>query len=56
MNLTEELEKHAADCEQMAELTRDSASKVQWQDLAKRFRKCAERTMLPTKSENEALH
>jgi hypothetical protein len=44
MNLTEEFHKHAVDCEQMAKLTRDAASKTAWRELAERFRQCAEKT------------
>jgi hypothetical protein len=44
MNLTEEFHKHAADCEQMAKLTRDAASRAAWRELAERFRQCAEKT------------
>jgi len=44
MNLIEEFHKHAADCEQMAKLTRDAASKAAWRELAERFRQCAEKT------------
>ena len=43
MDLIEEFQKHAADCEQMAKLTRDTASRVSWLELAERFRKCAEK-------------
>jgi hypothetical protein len=44
MNLTEEFYKHAADCDEMARLTRDSESKAAWRELAQRFRHVAERT------------
>jgi hypothetical protein len=44
MNLTEEFYKHAADCDEMARLTRDSDSKAAWRELAERFRHVAERT------------
>jgi hypothetical protein len=49
MDLVQEFQKHAADCELMAKLTRDAASKAQWQDLAERFRQCADRNTLATK-------
>lgn len=47
MDLTEEFQKHAADCEQMANVTRDVASKAEWRDLARRFRQCAEKSVSP---------
>jgi hypothetical protein len=46
MDLIEEFHKHAADCEQMAKLTHDTASRVSWLELAERFRKCAEKNSL----------
>jgi hypothetical protein len=49
MNLADEFQKHATDCELMAKLTRDATSKAQWQDLAERFRQCAERNTIPIK-------
>jgi hypothetical protein len=47
MDLEQELQKHAADCEHMAKMTRDADSKAHWRQLALRFRQCAERTTLP---------
>jgi hypothetical protein len=47
MDLEQELQKHATDCEHMAKLTRDAESKAHWRQLAVRFRQCAERTTLP---------
>jgi hypothetical protein len=42
MNLVEDFQKHAVDCEQMARSTRDSASKAAWRELAARFRQRGE--------------
>jgi hypothetical protein len=47
MDLEQEFQKHASDCELMAKLTRDAESKAHWRQLAQRFRQCAERTNLP---------
>ena len=47
MDLAQEFEKHAADCELMAKLTRDGESKSQWRELAQRFRQCANRAAVP---------
>ncbi len=47
MDLEQEFQKHALDCELMAKLTRDAESKAHWRELAQRFRQCAERTNPP---------
>ncbi|MBV8509825.1 MAG: hypothetical protein JOZ94_15800 [Xanthobacteraceae bacterium] len=47
MDLEQEFQKHASDCEQMAKLTRDAESKAHWRQLAQRFRQCAARTNVP---------
>ncbi len=47
MDLAQEFERHAADCELMAKLTRDGESKAQWRDLAARFRQCANKAVQP---------
>ena len=47
MDLAQEFEKHAADCESMAKLTRDAESKAQWRELAARFRQCANKAAQP---------
>jgi hypothetical protein len=44
MDLEQEFQKHALDCELMAKLTRDAESKAHWRQLAQRFRQCAART------------
>src|SRR6266853_4362444 len=43
MNPSEEFLKHAADCQQMAKLTRDPQSKATWNRMAERWLDCAER-------------
>ena len=53
MDLEQEFQKHALDCELMAKLTRDAESKAHWRELAQRFRQCAERTNLPGTSPQE---
>jgi hypothetical protein len=47
MDLEQEFQKHALDCELMAKLTRDAESRTYWRQLAQRFRQCAERTNMP---------
>ena len=47
MDLEQEFQKHALDCELMAKLTPDAESKAHWHELAQRFRQCAERTNPP---------
>jgi hypothetical protein len=47
MDLAQEFQKHAADCELMAKLARDPESKTQWRELASRFRQCAKRAVQP---------
>jgi hypothetical protein len=49
MDLEQEFQKHALDCELMAKLTRDAESKAHWRQLAQRFRQCADRTNVPRK-------
>jgi hypothetical protein len=39
----DEFRKHAADCMQMAKLSRDPESKAMWNRMAERWRHCAER-------------
>ena len=53
MDLEQEFQKHASDCELMAKLTRDAESKAHWRQLAQRFRQCAERTNPPRTSHLE---
>ena len=43
MNPPDEFRKHAADCTQMAKLSRDQDSKALWNRMAERWRQCAER-------------
>ena len=43
MNPSEEFLKHAADCQQMAKLTRDPQSKATWNRMAARWMECVER-------------
>ena len=43
MNPPDEFRKHAADCMQMAKLSRDPESKVTWNRMAERWHQCAER-------------
>ena len=38
----EEFLKHAAECKQMAKLTRDPASKATWSQMAERWVQCAD--------------
>ena len=47
MDLAQEFQKHAVDCELMAKLARDPESKTQWRELASRFRQCANRAVQP---------
>ena len=47
MDLAQEFQKHAADCELMAKLTRDAESRAQWRELAARFRQCANKAAQP---------
>ena len=51
VDLEQEFQKHASDCESdcelMAKLTRDAESKAHWRQLAQRFRQCAARTNSP---------
>jgi hypothetical protein len=42
MNPSDEFEKRAADCMQMARLSRDPESKAMWNRMAARWRRCAE--------------
>jgi acyl-CoA synthetase (AMP-forming)/AMP-acid ligase II len=42
MQPTEQLLRHAAECEEMARFTRDLESKVTWRRMAERWRRCAE--------------
>ena len=42
MQPTEEFLRHAAECEEMARLTRDLESKATWRRMAERWRRCAE--------------
>jgi len=42
MNPADEFLRHAADCQQMAKVTRDPASRATWQRMAERWRHCAE--------------
>jgi hypothetical protein len=37
----EEFLRHAADCEQMANVTRDPSSKATWAEMAERWIRCA---------------
>jgi hypothetical protein len=39
---TDEFLRHAAECEQMAKFTRDTASVATWNRMAERWRRCAE--------------
>ena len=50
MDLAQEFQKHASDCELMAKLTRDAETKAQWRDLAARFRQRADRSVKPEHS------
>ena len=43
MNPPDEFRKHAADCMQMAKLSRDPESKVTWNRMAERWHQSAER-------------
>jgi hypothetical protein len=43
MNPPDEFLKHAADCQQMAKLTRDPQSRATWNRMAERWMDCAER-------------
>lgn len=47
MDLEQEFQRHASDCELMARLTRDAESRAHWRQLAQRFRKCAENSYKP---------
>ena len=42
MDLTQELLRHAAECEEMARLTRNLEGKATWRRMAERWRRCAE--------------
>jgi hypothetical protein len=43
MNPSEEFLRHAAECQQMAKLTRDPQSRETWSRMAQRWISCAER-------------
>jgi hypothetical protein len=43
MHPPDEFLKHAADCMQMAKLSRDPESKTMWNRMAERWHQCAER-------------
>jgi hypothetical protein len=43
MHPPDEFRKHAADCMQMARLSRDPESETMWNRMAERWRRCAER-------------
>jgi hypothetical protein len=43
MNPADEFLKHAADCQQMAKLSRDAQSKATWNRMAQRWMDCAAR-------------
>ena len=42
MELTQQLLKHAAECDETARFTRDLESKATWRRMAERWRRCAE--------------
>jgi hypothetical protein len=44
MNPPDEFLKRAAECQQMAKVTRDPASKATWNRMAERWLRCAERS------------
>ena len=44
MNPPDEFLKRAAECQQMAKVTRDPASKAAWNRMAERWLRCAERS------------
>ena len=44
MNPPDEFLKRAAECQQMAKVTRDPASKATWKRMAERWLRCAERS------------
>ena len=41
MNPEKEFRRHANECEQMARLTRDPESRMSWNRMAERWRRCA---------------
>ncbi len=47
-NPTDEFLRYAADCERMAKVTRDPASKATWKRMAERWLQCAERSKRPS--------
>jgi len=42
MQPTEQLLRHATECEEMARFTRDLESRATWRRMAERWRRCAE--------------
>jgi hypothetical protein len=51
MDIVQELQKHAAECEQMAKKASD-VDRRHWREMAERFRQCAQRSAaVPTKGE-----
>lgn len=42
MDPIQEFRRHAADCRQMAKLTKDSSDKAVWESLAERWERCIE--------------
>ncbi len=51
MDIVQELQKHATECEQMAR-SASHADRVHWRELVERFRQCAQRSSdVPAKRE-----